>query len=67
MVGPRVVAAILGKSLSIPFKDGRLLLAPREPVLVDLERKGLRREFYVQVVGADMRQQGRVPQQMARR
>ncbi|HPW45061.1 MAG TPA: YjbQ family protein [bacterium] len=68
LVGPRVVAAILGKSLSIPFKDGRLLLAPREePVLVDLERKGLRREFYVQVVGADMRQQGRVPQQMARR
>ncbi len=68
LVGPRVVAAILGKSLSIPFKDGRLLIAPREePVLIDLERKGLRREFYVQIVGADAKPQGRVPPQMARR
>jgi len=65
-VGSRVAAAMLGKSISIPIKDGKLLLAPREePVLVDFESKGLRREFYVQITGGgEAKAAGRVPQQM---
>ena len=50
-VAPRVAAAVLGRSLSIPFGDGKLVLGPREePMLVDLERGGRRREFCVQVM-----------------
>lgn len=51
-VGPRVAAAILGKTIQIPVSRGRLVLGPREePVLIDLEKSGRRREFYVQVTG----------------
>jgi thiamine phosphate synthase YjbQ (UPF0047 family) len=51
-VGPRVAAAMLGRTLAIPLHLGRLCLGHREePVIVDLERGGRRREFFVQVVG----------------
>jgi len=70
-IGPRVAAAMLGKSVGIPIKDGKLLLGLREePVLVDLETRGGRREFYVQITGeSGEEQQGgqKVPQQMQRR
>lgn len=47
---PRVQAAMLGKSVQIPLSAGKLVLSPREEVvLVDLERDGRRREFYVQI------------------
>ncbi len=50
-VGPRIAAAMLGKSLHIPLSGGKLVLGAREePVLIDLEKSGRRREFYVQVV-----------------
>ena len=51
-IGPRVVAAMLGKFLQMPVAEGRLVLgAHEEPVLIDMERSGRRREFYVQVMG----------------
>ena len=50
-VGPRIAAAMLGKSLHIPLSGGKLVLGAREePVLIDLEKTGRRREFYVQVI-----------------
>lgn len=68
-IGPRVAAAILGKSIGIPMKDGRLVLGPREePVIIDLENTAKRREFYVQINAdtPEAKQAGRVPPQMAR-
>lgn len=53
-VGPRIAAAMLGKTLSLPFSGGRLLLGPREEVvLVDFETEGRRREFNVQIMGEE--------------
>jgi len=58
-VGPRVAAAMLGRSLSIPLAEGRLVLGAREePVIIDLESGGRRREFCVQVT-AEAQQQAR--------
>jgi|GEM_PF-1372203 thiamine phosphate synthase YjbQ (UPF0047 family) len=51
-IGPRVAAAMLGKILHVPVAEGRLVLGKREePVLIDMEKGGRRREFYVQVMG----------------
>jgi len=51
-VGPRIAAAMLGRSLQMPLAKGKLVLGLREePMLVDLEKHGRRREFYVQVMG----------------
>lgn len=50
-VGARVKAAMLGKSLTVPVKEGKLLLGHREEiVLVDFEAGAKRREFMVQVM-----------------
>jgi thiamine phosphate synthase YjbQ (UPF0047 family) len=70
-VGPRIAAAMLGKSLHIPLSGGKLVLGAREePVLIDLEKGGRRREFYVQVMaeggGAQQRPAAR-PQQRPKR
>jgi len=57
-VGPRIAAAMLGKSLTIPLSEGKLVLGSREePVLIDLEKTGRRREFSVQVVTEAAQQQ----------
>lgn len=62
-VGPRISAAMLGKSLQVPVSGGKLVLGPREEiVLVDFEREGKRREFFIQVMGEPPPQ----PQQPAR-
>jgi thiamine phosphate synthase YjbQ (UPF0047 family) len=64
-VGPRIAAAMLGKSLQIPISKGKLILGVREePVLIDLEKGAKRREFYVQVIGepAAGAQQAAAPQ-----
>ncbi|MBI4237498.1 MAG: YjbQ family protein [Deltaproteobacteria bacterium] len=51
-VEPRVLAALLGRSVQIPFDNGRLCLDPYSDVLLcDFETKGRRREFVVQVMG----------------
>jgi secondary thiamine-phosphate synthase enzyme len=51
-VAPRIKAAMLGKTLHLPLDNGRLVLGPREEiVLVDFEKAARRREFYVQVMG----------------
>ncbi len=51
-VGPRVVGAMIGKTLTVPFSAGKLALGPREEIiLIDLEKGGRRREFAVQVMG----------------
>lgn len=62
-VGPRIAAAMLGRTMSIPFRGGKLLVGAREePILVDLEKHGRRREFYVQILGEG----GEQPQAPAR-
>ncbi len=62
-VGPRIAAAMLGRTMSIPFRAGKLLIGAREePVLIDLEKHGRRREFYVQILGEG----GEQPQAPAR-
>lgn len=51
-VGARVKAAMLGKSVSIPIRDGKLVLGPREEVImVDFESNAKRREYVIQVFG----------------
>lgn len=51
-VAPRIKAAMLGKTVHIPFKDAKLVLGAREEVvLIDFEKTGKRREFWVQVMG----------------
>lgn len=51
-IGPRIAAVMLGKTLGLPISQGRLVLAPREEiVVVDFERVSKRREFFVQVMG----------------
>ncbi len=51
-VGPRVKAAMLGKTIQVPFENHRLVLGPREEIiLIDFEKTGKRREFYVQIMG----------------
>jgi len=53
-LGARVKAAMLGRSLSVPLKDGRLMLGHREEViLIDCEATARRREYVVQVMGGD--------------
>ncbi|MBN1283126.1 MAG: YjbQ family protein [Proteobacteria bacterium] len=50
-VSPRVVSAVLGRSVSIPLAAGKLVLGLREePMLVDMDPRGRRREFFVQVM-----------------
>lgn len=51
-VAPRIKAAMMGKTVHVPMQKGKLLLGPREEVvLIDFEKGGKRREFYVQVIG----------------
>lgn len=51
-VEPRILAALLGRSVQVPFENGRLCLDPYSEVLLcDFESKGKRREFVVQVMG----------------
>jgi len=58
-VAPRIKAAMLGKTVQIPLKEGKLVLGPREEVvLIDFENTGKRREFFVQVMGEAPTQPG---------
>lgn len=70
-IAPRVQAAMMGKAISLPLKDGKLVLGLREElVIIDLEGTAKRREFCVQVVGesaTEKQQQQRGPQQAQRR
>lgn len=51
-IAPRVVSAIVGKTMQVPFAVQKLLLGPREEIILfDMELTAKRREFYVQVVG----------------
>lgn len=68
-VGPRVAAAMLQKTLSIPFNEGRLVMGNREePMLIDFMTAVGRRELFVQVMGdgGEAKQGGQIPQQMQR-
>ncbi len=59
-VAPRVQAAMLGRTLSLPVKNGKLLLEPYEEVfLIDFEKKPRRREFYVQVISEAAAEEGK--------
>lgn len=63
-VNPRVQAAILGRSVSIPIKDARFVLDPYEEIfLVDFDKKVRRREFKVQIM---TQAEGQQPQQAGR-
>jgi secondary thiamine-phosphate synthase enzyme len=47
-----VRAALLGCSLTVPFKDGRLLLGTwQQVVLIDFDNRPRRREVVVQITG----------------
>lgn len=62
-IGPRVSAAMLGRSVSIPLKGGALTLSPREEiVVVDLEKAAKRREVMVHVMGEGKQQAAPNPQ-----
>lgn len=53
-IGARVKAAMLGRSLSLPFTEGKILLSSREEVvLIDCETTGKRREYAVQVMSEE--------------
>lgn len=67
-VAPRVAAAILGRSVSIPLSAGKLVLGLREePVIVDLDSSAKRREFHVQVISEEAAaQKGGAPQRPRR-
>jgi thiamine phosphate synthase YjbQ (UPF0047 family) len=66
-VGPIIAAAILGRSLGIPLKDGRLVLGCREePILIDFTKDGRRRELCVWLIGegGEAKPGGKIPPQM---
>jgi secondary thiamine-phosphate synthase enzyme len=51
-LGARVKAAMLGRSLSVPLKEGKLMLGHREEIiLIDCETTAKRREYVIQVMG----------------
>ena len=51
-MAPRIKAAMMGKTIHLPLQKGKLVLGPREEViLIDFETAPKRREFYVQVMG----------------
>lgn len=59
---PRVLASLVGRSVAVPFKDTKLIMAPYEEIfLIDFEKKAARREFFVQVIGEDAPPQGQPP------
>jgi len=64
-LGARVKAAMLGRSLSVPIKDGKLVLGHREEViLIDCEATAKRREYIIQIMGeggGDDQQGGGIP------
>ena len=50
-VSPRIQAAMVGRSVSIPLKDLKLALDPYEEVyLIDFDNNPRRREFIVQII-----------------
>jgi len=60
----RVQSAVFGRSVAIPFADGKPLFDPYDEIyLIDFEERSLRREVVVQVMGenpaADVQQQQR--------
>jgi thiamine phosphate synthase YjbQ (UPF0047 family) len=49
-VAPRVQSALLGRSIHLPFADGKLCLDPYTDILCcDFDARGGRREIIVQV------------------
>jgi secondary thiamine-phosphate synthase enzyme len=53
-IAPRVQATLIGRSLSLPVKDGRVLIEPYEEVfLIDFDKKTGRREYYINIVAED--------------
>ncbi len=51
-VAPRVLASLVGRSVAVPFKDTKLVMAPYEEIfLIDFDNKVWRREYFVQVMG----------------
>lgn len=53
-----VRASLLGPSLTVPFKDGRLLLGTwQQVVLIDFDTRPRRREVVVQLSGLRQRQE----------
>lgn len=58
MLASRIQTAIFGRSISLPIKDGRLIMDPYEEIyLIDFDKKIRRREFFVQVMSEDAQAQ----------
>jgi len=67
-LGPRLASAILGRSLTIPFADGRPLLGVREePLIIDFESNPRRLEFKIQIMGEGGEDKGGRPPPPGRR
>jgi len=50
-IAPIIQAAIMGRTIHLPFQDCKLLLDPYdEVILFDFEKKSGRREFVVQII-----------------
>ena len=64
-IRPRVLSALLGRTLQIPFEAGRLCLDPYSDVLLcDFEPKGQRREVLMTVFGEAPQEQQQGPPMM---
>ena len=49
-IGPRVQAAMIGRSITLPITESRIAMEPYEEIyLIDLDKRTRRREFLVQV------------------
>lgn len=58
-IGPSIKAALVGRSIVIPFNTSGLIMGPRDEILlVDFEASGRRREYVVQVMGEGGEEQG---------
>lgn len=53
-IAPRVLASLIGRSVSVPIRDSKLVLDPYEEVyLIDFDKKIRRREFFVHIITSD--------------
>ncbi|MBI2974792.1 MAG: YjbQ family protein [Deltaproteobacteria bacterium] len=67
-IAPRVQAALIGRSLSMPLKGGSVLIAPYEEIfLIDFDKKSGRREYYVSIVAEDQAPPPKQQQQQQRK
>lgn len=64
-IAPRVQAAMVGRSITLPIAESKLVLNPYEEIfLIDFEKRPKRREFIVQVFSEEPQTSGSVGAQI---